>query len=74
MSSRKIVDYRDMRQFGPQTELNRTNLRGKTVMQDDEIVGKPGDGQIVAPAKGLEMRKMTSRRSGVDSYQQDCQL
>ena len=27
----------------------RTILRGKTVMQDGKIVGKPGDGQLVKP-------------------------
>ena len=52
MSSRTIVDYHEMRQLGSRTELHRTILRGKTVMQDGEITGKPGDGQIVAPAKG----------------------
>jgi hypothetical protein len=52
MSSRKIVDCHEMRQLGSRTELNRTILRGKAVMQDGKIVGKPGDGQIVAPAKG----------------------
>ena len=29
----------------------RTILRGKTVMQDGKIVGKPGDGQLVKPLR-----------------------
>jgi hypothetical protein len=45
MSSRKIVDCHEMRQLGSRTELNRTILRGKAVMQDGKIVGKPGDGR-----------------------------
>jgi len=28
----------------------RTILRGKTVMEDGKIVGKPGDGQFITPA------------------------
>jgi dihydroorotase-like cyclic amidohydrolase len=27
----------------------RTILRGKTVMQDGKIVGKPGDGELIRP-------------------------
>jgi len=27
----------------------RTILRGKTVMEDGKVVGKPGDGQFVPP-------------------------
>jgi hypothetical protein len=29
----------------------RTIVRGKTVMLDGKIVGKPGDGQLVKPLK-----------------------
>ena len=29
----------------------RTILRGKTVMEDGKILGKPGDGQLVTPLK-----------------------
>jgi hypothetical protein len=29
----------------------RTILRGKTVMADGKIVGKPGDGQFVTPLR-----------------------
>jgi hypothetical protein len=49
MSSWKVVNHHEMRQLGSRTELNRTILRGKAVMQDGKIVGKPGDGQLVKP-------------------------